>query len=196
MLESSEHRNMFELGQVDTFNVQTPSSLGQITKVGSPAATSAPGLASPLPHLRWDWARPQVVIGHDNTAKGEKSENHRAASWFLDSVTVYETTSRMLYRFPCCRWLSMCFGDRRIELEILETRQKHHDDIFRVRVVTGNVRMSGTDAAVHIELYGAAASSGEFQLVDSNMYTAPPRPAPPRPAPPRPATPHRVHSRR
>uniref|UniRef100_A0A3P8XB79 PLAT domain-containing protein n=1 Tax=Esox lucius TaxID=8010 RepID=A0A3P8XB79_ESOLU len=105
----------------------------------------------------------KIRIEHDNTGMN--------ASWFLDRVVVTDITRpHMRFYFPCNNWLSKVEGDNlfiRDLLGSLDPLDIPKYNKYVVSVFTADVKGSGTDADVFINIFGEFGDTGERRL-DNN----------------------------
>lgn len=136
--KSETHRNKFERGNVDVFNIE----------------------AVQLKHLN------KIRIGHNGKRPG--------AGWFLAKVVVRQEGSGSKYdqTFECNRWLAVDEDDGLIVRELLVDKREFLDTItYGVKVKTGDVRNAGTDARVHLKIFGEKGDTGNRQLKRSENTT-------------------------
>ncbi|XP_077594101.1 lipoxygenase homology domain-containing protein 1 [Stigmatopora nigra] len=90
----------------------------------------------------------RLLIGHSN-------EGLRAG-WFLDSVQISVPVQGKEYMFPSHRWLCKDEADGKVEVEIYPSEILDIEKLinYEVSVVTGDVRMGGTNANVFYQIYG------------------------------------------
>ena len=95
----------------------------------------------------------RIRIGHDGKGWG--------AGWFLDKVII-ETGEGVTKYFLCGRWLAADEDDGQIVRELLpapEDKQTYSKLVdYKITVITGDRRGSGTDANVFIYLYGEGST--------------------------------------
>ncbi|OAF63637.1 hypothetical protein A3Q56_08658 [Intoshia linei] len=85
--------------------------------------------------------------------------------------------------FPCHRWISNKIGYKQICIELIPTDEKaakRKDSLtferknilttYLIKVATGNVWGAGTDANIHIVLYGTKDDSGIINLKNSETH--------------------------
>jgi len=102
----------------------------------------------------------KIIIGHNNAGFG--------ADWFLQNVSVRNEINGKDYHFPCGRWFSKNVDDKLIEREITLSAKPCRATTYEVVVKTGNLRGSGTDANVFLNIQGKTLSSGKRKL--DNMW--------------------------
>jgi len=102
----------------------------------------------------------KILIGHNNAGPG--------ADWFLQNVTVINEATGNKWYFPCGRWLSATQDDKKTERELTTSTEPCTATAYNVVVKTGNVRGSGTDANVFLDIVGAKFASGRRKL--DNMW--------------------------
>ncbi|XP_056146384.1 lipoxygenase homology domain-containing protein 1 [Lampris incognitus] len=102
----------------------------------------------------------RVTIGHDNGAVG--------AGWYCEKVTVYCPFTGIEQTFPCRSWLDEDYGDGLVERELYEMvslRQKKQKKYpWSLWIWTSEVKGSGTDAQVFLQIYGEKGKSDEMRL--------------------------------
>ncbi|XP_019387226.1 PREDICTED: lipoxygenase homology domain-containing protein 1 [Crocodylus porosus] len=102
----------------------------------------------------------KIRIEHDNTGMN--------ASWFLDRVIVTDMNRPHLrFYFPCNNWLSKDEGDRQFTRDLVATlnpMDMPKMNKYVVRVFTGDLSGSGTDADVYINIFGKHGDTGERKL--------------------------------
>lgn len=98
----------------------------------------------------------KIIIGHDNSGL--------QAGWFLDKVIVRELSGKIEKLFVCNRWLAKDEDDGAIIRELVcDTTSDYLDKTsFNISVKTGDVKNAGTDANVHLKIFG---STGETSLI-------------------------------
>nr|XP_029494200.1 lipoxygenase homology domain-containing protein 1-like [Oncorhynchus nerka] len=106
----------------------------------------------------------KIRIEHDNTGLN--------ASWFLDRVVVTDITRPHLrFYFTCNNWLSKVEGDNlfvRDLLGSLDPMDLPKYNKYVVSVFTADVKGSGTDADVFINIFGEFGDTGERRLDNKN----------------------------
>ncbi|KAJ7993944.1 hypothetical protein DPEC_G00259930 [Dallia pectoralis] len=106
----------------------------------------------------------KIRIEHDNTGMN--------ASWFLDRVVVTDITRPHLrFYFPCNNWLSKMEGDHlfvRDLLGSLDSMDIPKYNKYLVSVFTADLKGSGTDADVFINIFGEFGDTGERRLDNEN----------------------------
>ncbi|KAK2899220.1 hypothetical protein Q8A67_010638 [Cirrhinus molitorella] len=102
----------------------------------------------------------KVRIEHDNTGLN--------ASWFLDRVVVTDMNRPHLrFYFACNNWLSITEGDSlfvRDLLGSLDPMDMPKYNKYVVSVFTADVKGSGTDADVFLNIFGENGDTGERRL--------------------------------
>ncbi|XP_073676001.1 lipoxygenase homology domain-containing protein 1-like [Garra rufa] len=102
----------------------------------------------------------KVRIEHDNTGLN--------ASWFLDRVVVTDMNRPHLrFYFACNNWLSLTEGDSlyvRDLLGSLDPMDMPKYNKYVVSVFTADVKGSGTDADVFLNIFGENGDTGERRL--------------------------------
>uniref|UniRef100_A0A8C8JME5 PLAT domain-containing protein n=1 Tax=Oncorhynchus tshawytscha TaxID=74940 RepID=A0A8C8JME5_ONCTS len=102
----------------------------------------------------------KIRIEHDNTGLN--------ASWFLDRVVVTDITRpHMRFYFTCNNWLSKVEGDNlfvRDLLGSLDPMDLPKYNKYVLSVFTADVKGSGTDADVFINIFGEFGDTGERRL--------------------------------
>ncbi|XP_071954737.1 lipoxygenase homology domain-containing protein 1-like [Antedon mediterranea] len=101
----------------------------------------------------------RVRIGHDGAGAG--------AGWFLEKVIVREEgRSQSEVVFPCGRWLDRDEDDGQIVRELVPEGKPQllSTTSYHVSVKTGDERGAGTDANVHIKLFGKDGDTGLLPL--------------------------------
>ncbi|KAF5404278.1 hypothetical protein PHET_02377 [Paragonimus heterotremus] len=130
-----------------------------------------------------------IGIGPLQKVKLRHDGNGLSSSWFVDYVAVKERTFNRTqeYLFPCYQWFARDRSDGLISRELVAASQlilerwKEGKDIradarllnadrstsFVIRIHTGKDMCAGTDAKVHIELFGEKESTGIIPLKTS-----------------------------
>jgi len=94
----------------------------------------------------------KINIGHDNTGFG--------ASWFLDKVVITSQKTQEQFYFLCGDWLQGTSNRQ----EIVASNEDGTPSLplvpYKIDVTTGDRKGAGTDANVHIVLYGDNGDSG------------------------------------
>ncbi|XP_041436582.1 lipoxygenase homology domain-containing protein 1 [Xenopus laevis] len=100
----------------------------------------------------------KLLIGHDNVGL--------RAGWFLANVVVQVPAHGKQYMFPINRWLCKDACDGKVEVEVYSSEVKTIEKLvnYEVTVITGNVRGSGTNASVFMQLYGDKGKTEETFL--------------------------------
>ncbi|KAE8636810.1 hypothetical protein XENTR_v10003144 [Xenopus tropicalis] len=100
----------------------------------------------------------KLLIGHDNVGI--------RAGWFLANVVVQVPAHGKEYMFPVNRWLCKDECDGKVEVEVYASEVKSIEKMvnYEVVVTTGNVRGSGTNANVFMQLYGEQGKTEETFL--------------------------------
>ena len=102
----------------------------------------------------------KIRIGHDNKGIG--------AGWLLDKVVVYCERGAKQWYFPCGRWLDTNEDDGKTirEIEAVENDQNGCSPLttYNLKIFTADRRYAGTDAQVHIQLFGEDAQSPIFKI--------------------------------
>uniref|UniRef100_A0A8D0FQV7 Lipoxygenase homology domains 1 n=1 Tax=Strix occidentalis caurina TaxID=311401 RepID=A0A8D0FQV7_STROC len=133
----------------------------------------------------------KIRIGHDGTGIGD--------GWFLESVTLKRLATKKkesdkkkkkkksdeeeeeeakaeevmdVYTFVAHRWLAKDEGDKELVVELVPDGESDlEENTYEVRVLTGSVSGSGTDANVFLSIYGVGrGDTGERQLKRSNNF--------------------------
>ncbi|XP_066274370.1 lipoxygenase homology domain-containing protein 1-like isoform X2 [Branchiostoma lanceolatum] len=120
-----------------------------------------------------DVGKPKYInIGHDNLGRG--------AGWFLDRVTVKESSEATSeYIFPCSRWLDSSMEDGKTVRTLRLLGEVNDDDNTREKdsvtegewkcwVTTSNVPAAGTDSKVYIKVFGENGVSDDILLNNSD----------------------------
>ncbi|XP_077979346.1 lipoxygenase homology domain-containing protein 1-like [Glandiceps talaboti] len=128
----------------------------------------------------------KVKIRHDNSMLG--------SAWFLDRIEIEDQRNKERYYFPCQRWLATGEDDGQISRDLVPVSKQVMDakmkgmgkrksstglrdelalnikaimTTYYINVETADVRGAGTDANVHIILYGESDDTGFIQLKTS-----------------------------
>ena len=99
------------------------------------------------------------MIAHNN--KG------LAPGWFLDRILIEDINAHHIYEFLCNRWLAKDEDDKQIVRELIPT-QDLPDTIYHVKIKTGDVFEAGTDADVHLQIFGENGNTDKIQLTTFN----------------------------
>ncbi|CAF3703956.1 unnamed protein product, partial [Rotaria sordida] len=105
----------------------------------------------------------KIRIGHDGSNPG--------AGWFLDKVVVRPEDQRYeSATFECNRWLATDEDDGQLVRELtLKTAAQHLDKTtYNVRIKTGDIFRAGTDADVHLKIFGENGDTDKIQLRTAN----------------------------
>ncbi len=90
------------------------------------------------------------------------------SGWYLSKVDIECPAIGMKQVFPCEKWLAKDEGDGRIERMLKENTslREHHkaQDVWFVWVYTSDMKNAGTDANVHMVIYGDHGKSDELSL--------------------------------
>ncbi|GFR78063.1 lipoxygenase homology domain-containing protein 1 [Elysia marginata] len=104
----------------------------------------------------------KIEVGHDGSGVGP--------GWFLDYVTVFCPGSGIEQYFPCNKWLASDEGDGLICRTLYEQkgmRKKKEKQIsWQCWVMTSDIKSAGTDANVHIVLYGDKGKTDDILLTN------------------------------
>ncbi|CAH8592932.1 unnamed protein product [Heterobilharzia americana] len=147
---SKTHLNKFEQNHEDIFNL-TAMGLGSLVK---------------------------IRVRHTNTGVN--------SAWFLDYILIHESFQQknMEYLFPCYQWLGISSSDGLVTRElcvassnILERWKSGHDTvddsrliledqitIYHIRIYTGTQSKTGSDANIHVNLFGDKDFTGNITL--------------------------------
>ncbi|XP_061586231.1 lipoxygenase homology domain-containing protein 1 [Cololabis saira] len=102
----------------------------------------------------------KIRIEHDNTGM--------SASWFLDRVVVTDVNRPHLrFYFSCNNWLSKDEGDGSYVRDLLgsmDSTEIPRYNKYLVTVFTADIKGSGTDADVFINIFGEFGDTGERRL--------------------------------
>ncbi|XP_062867638.1 lipoxygenase homology domain-containing protein 1-like [Trichomycterus rosablanca] len=92
-------------------------------------------------------------------------KRHPFSGWHLGRATVMKTLTKEKYNFSCNRWLDINEDDQEIIRELPAMGVHNPEPLpllkYRVTIVTGNLHGSGTDASVHLTMYGDVGDTGE-----------------------------------
>lgn len=103
-----------------------------------------------------------LTVEHDNSGFGP--------DWFLDRIVVFRSEKPgKKAHFQCRQWLSRMEGDGAIRRVLLASSvtpppESSTRRTYLVSTQTGYQRGAGTDANVHLTLYGSKGNSGERRL--------------------------------
>lgn len=139
LIHSKTHVNKFQRAAVDEFEIDAVD-LGALSK---------------------------VKVWHDNKGLG--------GAWFLHKVVVVDSRDKKAYTFPCDQWLAKNKEDGQVARELgvqnehipEELRTKAVAHTYKVFVHTSDIKHAGTDANVHICLYGQHGDTGDVPLAHS-----------------------------
>ena len=113
-----------------------------------------------LKHLK------KLRVGHDGKRAG--------AGWFLNKVTVRQDGNpKFDQKFECNRWLAVDEDDDEIVRELFADgggSQYLDTTTYVVRVKTGDVRNAGTDAKVHVKIFGAKGDTRNRDFIKSDNW--------------------------
>ncbi|KAJ3604053.1 hypothetical protein NHX12_028794 [Muraenolepis orangiensis] len=111
---------------------------------------------------------PKVHLASNTEKKIEHDNTGLSASWFLDRVVVTDVIRPHLrYYFPCNNWLSKVEADGlhvRDLLGSMDPMEMPKYNKYIVSVFTPDVKGSGTDADVFINIFGEFGDTGERRL--------------------------------
>ncbi|CAF4587849.1 unnamed protein product [Rotaria sp. Silwood1] len=102
----------------------------------------------------------KIKIGHDDS--GFRSD------WLLERVEIDVPKLGRTWKFPCGKWLSKSKDDCQLEVELYP--QTMATDVYtphvpyEIKVFTSKLSGAGTDANVHIEIYGVDKTTGQVDL--------------------------------
>ena len=104
----------------------------------------------------------KIIIGHDGKNPG--------AGWYLDKVTVKQVGNAKYDQvFECKRWLATDEDDGLIVRELVADQSQYLDKItYNVSVKTGDKMNAGTDANVHVKIFGTKGDTGLRKLKSSD----------------------------
>ncbi|CAF4549680.1 unnamed protein product, partial [Rotaria magnacalcarata] len=110
-----------------------------------------------------------LIIGHDNSGVGP--------GWYLDKVVINCPSTGIEQTFPCNNWLAEDTGDKLIERELREDpslRKVRPPTVpWYIWVYTSDIKGAGTDAHVHLVLYGHDGKSDDIKLKsESDVFEA------------------------
>ncbi|XP_072267298.1 oxygen-regulated protein 1 [Pyxicephalus adspersus] len=92
--------------------------------------------------------------------------------WNLKKITLQNLRNKKTYQFEANKWLSRNHGNFECvcELPVVENGEPVFPIVkYKVSVFTGHLDQAGTDAPVHICVYGTRGDSGKRHLVKSNL---------------------------
>ncbi|CAF1135774.1 unnamed protein product [Rotaria sordida] len=107
----------------------------------------------------------KIRIGHDNSGIG--------SGWFLNKVVIrsddelYEPTT-----FICDRWLAVDEDDGQIVREFIATQYLDTTITYNVKIKTGDFFQAGTNADVHLKIFGEKGTTDKIQLATANNTRA------------------------
>nr|KAI8760088.1 lipoxygenase homology domain-containing protein 1-like [Biomphalaria glabrata] len=105
----------------------------------------------------------KIKIGHDNAGGG--------GAWFLDKVEIDAPSLGRMWVFDCGHWLSDSDEDRKLERELypreLATEEYAPCIPYEITTYTSNMSGAGTDAMVHVTLYGKETATQQKNLCSS-----------------------------
>ncbi|CAF0916712.1 unnamed protein product [Rotaria sordida] len=102
----------------------------------------------------------KIRIGHDGTG------SH--SGWFLNKVVIRQDDQRSEpTTFICNRWFAVDEDDGKIVREL--TLTQHLDKItYNIKIKTGDIFQAGTDADVHLKIFGEKGNTDRIQLRTTN----------------------------
>nr|CAB3263471.1 lipoxygenase homology domain-containing protein 1-like [Phallusia mammillata] len=111
-----------------------------------------------------------VTLKNVNKVKIGHNDSGVASGWFLDKVEVREEGGQGLKIFPCGRWLATDEDDGAIVRELTDegSPQLLNTTSYHVSVKTGDIRGAGTDANVHVKIFGENGDTGKLKLHQSD----------------------------
>ncbi|CAF2355156.1 unnamed protein product [Rotaria sp. Silwood2] len=102
----------------------------------------------------------KIKIGHDDS--GFRPD------WLLERVQIDVPKLGRTWIFPCGKWLSTSKGDCQLEAELypqtMATEVYTPHVPYEIKVFTSKVSGAGTDANIHIEIYGVEKTTGQVVL--------------------------------
>ncbi|XP_065836583.1 lipoxygenase homology domain-containing protein 1-like [Oscarella lobularis] len=98
----------------------------------------------------------KLTVGHDNSGLG--------AGWLLEKIIVDCPSSGHRQVFPCNAWLEKDLIERELYEEEEEHQQATPKNVWSVCIWTSDVRGSGTDASVSLQIYGDKGKSDVITL--------------------------------
>ncbi|CAF4073398.1 unnamed protein product, partial [Rotaria sordida] len=102
----------------------------------------------------------KIKVGHDDS--GFRSD------WLLERVEIDVPKFGRTWIFPCGKWLSTSKGDCQLEAELypqtMATEVYTPYVPYEIKVFTSKVSGAGTDANIHIEIYGVEKTTGQIML--------------------------------
>eukprot|EP00736_Rhodelphis_marinus_P000918 Rmarinus@m.27357 len=102
----------------------------------------------------------KIRIGHDGSGFG--------SGWFLERVTVTNKVTSEKWVFVAQRWLDEGEDDGSTVVDLVPSDGSGLEmKTYHVKVYTSDVRGAGTDANVHLQLYGSKGDSGLRKLDNS-----------------------------
>ena len=102
----------------------------------------------------------KIRIGHDDSGWN--------SAWFLDKVIIENPINHKKWWFLSGQWFDKSNGDKQIIRDIVASNEDGQACLplllYTVQVTTGNLRGSGTDANVFINIIGSNGDTGRVQL--------------------------------
>ncbi|CAF0982480.1 unnamed protein product [Didymodactylos carnosus] len=107
----------------------------------------------------------KLRVGHDGQGAG--------AGWFLEKIVVREQENKDTnIIFMCNRWLASDEDDGQLVRELtLDGTQHLNKTSYHINIKTGDVLQAGTDADVHIKIFGEKGDSDVVQLRNAENTT-------------------------
>ncbi|CAF5099834.1 unnamed protein product, partial [Rotaria sp. Silwood1] len=106
----------------------------------------------------------KIQIGHDGTG------TH--SGWFLHKVVIRQDDQHFEpVTFICNRWFGVDKDDRQIVRELPPT-QNLNKITYNIKIKTGDVLQAGTDADVHLKIFGEKDSTDKIPLTTINNKKA------------------------
>ncbi|XP_072045883.1 lipoxygenase homology domain-containing protein 1-like [Amphiura filiformis] len=138
--KSKTHKDKFEKGNTDEFDLET-GNVGEIKN---------------------------IRIGHDN-------KDTFGAAWMVDNVEIEAPSIGKRLHFPCGQWFDKKKGDGQIERLLAPGEKgaklaKPETETYNIFVTTSDVKNAGTDANVHIIIYGDDIDTGKLTLKKSKTH--------------------------
>ena len=102
-----------------------------------------------------------IYIGHDNSGRGP--------GWYLDKVVIHSLSNGIEQTFDCADWLEQK-GKNTSQRKLTENKSKRREikeaESWVAKIFTSDVRGSGTNANVFVQVYDCTGARSEEIALD------------------------------